>query len=226
MHNAALDLLENNKVKAIIGPQTSPEAKLLAILGDKAKLPILSFTSTPPSFQEFPYFVRIAQDEWTQFKGIANVVESFKWRNVILIYEDSDYGRETITSLVDSLQEKNIHVSYKSAIFYKGIDDLQIIKELHKLMTMQMATIIVHVSSSQASRLFLIAKKLGMMSKGYAWIVTDKTINLLHSLDSQVIESMQGVWALSLMFHHQLRCGNFLQDGKRKFITLRILMWN
>ena len=215
MHNAALDLLENNKVKAIIGPQTSPEAKLLAILGDKAKLPILSFTTTPSSFKEFPYFVRIAQDERTQFKGIASVVESFKWRNVILIYEDSDYGRETIPSLVDSLQEKNIH--YKSAIFYKGINDLQIIEELHKLMSMQMATIIVHVSSSQASRLFLIAKKLGMMSKGYAWIVTDKTINLLHSLDSQVIESMQGVLGFKSYVPSSIEMRKFSSRWKKEF---------
>ncbi|KAM7501653.1 hypothetical protein LguiB_000557 [Lonicera macranthoides] len=215
--SAALDLLENNKVKAIIGPQTSSETKLLAILCNKAKLPILSFTTTPSSFKEFPYFVRVAQDERTQFKGIANVVESFKWRNVILIYEDSDYGRETITSLVDSLREKNIHVSYKSAIFYNGNDDLQIIEELHKLMTMQMATIIVHVSSSQASLLFLIAKKLGMMSKGYAWIVTDRTINLLHSLDPQVIESMQGVLGFKSYVPLSVEMRKFSSRWKKEF---------
>ncbi|KAM7496292.1 hypothetical protein LguiA_020706 [Lonicera macranthoides] len=48
------------------------------------------------------------------------------------------------------------------------------------------------MSPSLSSIIFLNAKSLRMMSEGYAWIVTDKTINLLHYMDSEAIESMQG----------------------------------
>ncbi|KAM7501644.1 hypothetical protein LguiB_000548 [Lonicera macranthoides] len=48
------------------------------------------------------------------------------------------------------------------------------------------------MSPSLSSIIFLNAKRLRMMSEGYGWIVTDKTINLLHYMDSESIESMQG----------------------------------
>ncbi|KAK2965808.1 hypothetical protein RJ640_025317 [Escallonia rubra] len=190
--NAALDLLENNEVQAIIGPETSLEAKLLALLGDKAKLPILSLAANPSPIAEHPYFVQITQDETTQFEGIAEVIQSFQWRDVVLIYEDSDYGTEAVPKLVDSFEERSIRVTYRSAISPLGVDD-QILEELHRLMTMQTTTFVVHVSPSLASSIFQNARLLGMMSEGYAWIVTDKTMNILHSLDSEVVKSMDGV---------------------------------
>lgn len=189
---AALDLLENIEVQAIIGSETLLEAKLLAMLGDKAKVLILSFAANPSSSTEYPYFVRITQDEKTQFEGISNLVESFKWRDVILIYEDTDYGRETTPYLLDSFQEKNIHFSYKSIMSPNSKDDGQMIEELHKLKNMYAKVFMVHMLPSLSSILFLNARRLGMMIEGYAWILTDKTMNLLHYMDSETIESMQG----------------------------------
>ncbi|XP_059625215.1 glutamate receptor 1.4-like [Cornus florida] len=83
--SAVLDLLENMKVQAIIGPGTSPEAMLLAALGDKAKVPILSFSRTP-SPTEYSYLVQLTQDQTLEFYGVASVVESFQWTNVNFSY--------------------------------------------------------------------------------------------------------------------------------------------
>lgn len=44
-----------------------------------------------------------------------------------------------------------------------------------------------------ASRLFTRAKQIGMMSREYAWIVTDGITNEVSSLDPSVMESMLGV---------------------------------
>lgn len=64
-------------MKAIIGPESTAQARFLEVLGDKANVPILSFSTTPFSNQN-PYFLRIAEDETTQFKGIAAMVEAFE----------------------------------------------------------------------------------------------------------------------------------------------------
>ena len=39
MWNAALDLMKNEKVHAILGPQKSAQAKFVADLGEKAQVP-------------------------------------------------------------------------------------------------------------------------------------------------------------------------------------------
>ncbi|KAE8730556.1 hypothetical protein F3Y22_tig00002919pilonHSYRG00170 [Hibiscus syriacus] len=52
---------------------------------------------------------------------------------------------------------------------------------------------VVLMSPFLASRLFLNAERLGMKSKGYAWITTDTITDFMNSMDPSVIESMQEV---------------------------------
>ncbi|KAJ0051723.1 hypothetical protein Pint_03112 [Pistacia integerrima] len=166
----AFDLLENFNLKAIIfiGAQSSMETKFLGELGDKAKIPIISFSTpstSPFSNKLYPYLVQIAQDETSQVAAIAAIVEAFKWKNVITIHEDSDEWRVFILHLVESLQDKNIHIAYKSSLAVSSADN-QINEELNKLMAFGPTVFIVHMSPILASRLFMSAKKLGMMKKG------------------------------------------------------------
>ncbi|XP_028077695.1 glutamate receptor 2.2-like [Camellia sinensis] len=214
--SAALDLIDNIKVQAmIIGPETSLEEKLLAFLGDKAKVPIISFMTSPCSTHN-PYFVQIKSDEITEFKGITDIIGSFGWRNVILVHEDTDCGREILPFLANTFEETGLHIAYMSSISPSATND-QIIEELHKLMTTQTTVYIVHISPSLASRLFLNVKKLGMMTEGYAWIVTAKTMNLLHSMDSSAIESMQGAFGSKSYILASGELHNFTLRWKRKF---------
>ncbi|KAK2979006.1 hypothetical protein RJ640_023588 [Escallonia rubra] len=187
--SAALDLLENLEVHAIIGPETSLETNLLAILGDKAKVPILSFAARPPSSAKHPFLLSITQSESAQLKCIATIIESFKWRDVIVIYEDTDY--RILPLFIDSFKEKNIHIAYWSAISPSASNG-QILEELHKLRTMHTKVFVVHMSPSLASRFFVNANRLGMMHEGSAWLITDQTVNVMDTMDSEVIESLQG----------------------------------
>ncbi|KAK1428537.1 hypothetical protein QVD17_17372 [Tagetes erecta] len=81
--SVAYDLLENLKVQAIVGPETPLEAKILSNLGDKTKVPVLSLTASP-SFNStaHPYLLQMAQDETIEWKGLAAIVETFKWTDV------------------------------------------------------------------------------------------------------------------------------------------------
>lgn len=62
-----------------------------------------------------------------------------------------------------------------------------------KLMTMQTRVFIVYMNTALASRVFALADQNGMMSKGYAWIITAGLSNSLNVLDSEVVDSMDGV---------------------------------
>ncbi|KAL3517899.1 hypothetical protein ACH5RR_020488 [Cinchona calisaya] len=193
--SAAVDLLENINVQAIIGPETSLETKFLAVLGDKAKVPIFSFASIISSPGTYPFLVQIKQDVISQFKGIATILNSYNWRDVFIIYEDSDDGREVLPHLLKSFQEADVRIVSAIAISPFSTGD-QIHNELNILMTRKPNVFIVHMSPPLASLLFQSAKRLGMMKAGFAWIATDKTMNQFHSMDSEVIESSQGVVGL------------------------------
>ncbi|KAK1428541.1 hypothetical protein QVD17_17377 [Tagetes erecta] len=74
--------------------------------------------------------------------------------------------------------------------------DEQITEVLRKITISSSTVVVVHKSSLLASRIILIAKRLGMVSEEYAWIVIDKTIDILKPVDNEVIESYQGVIVL------------------------------
>nr|GMD15957.1 glutamate receptor 1.2-like [Ipomoea batatas] len=190
---AAQDLLKNNKVQAMfIMPETSSEATLLAILGDKAKVPIFSFSPLSSSMGH-PYLIQVSEDESTGLKGVTAFVAAFKWKNVIIIHDHpAGDATKSLSYLLNTLQEHNVRVVHVSTLSPLTEDNRIIEEELNKLKKMQTSIFIVHVSAPLAARLFQSAKALGMMAAGYAWVVTDKTMDLFHTLDSEAIESMQG----------------------------------
>lgn len=179
-------------MQAIIGSQSTAEAKFLAVLGDQAIIPILSLSALPYSSNRHPYFLQIIQDETTQVKAITSMALSFGWKYVIVIFEETENGREMATFITNSLQEKSITITYMSAISTSSSYEV-LQEELHKLSKMQAKLYIVHASHSLASHILRNAKYLGMMDAGYKWIVTSKTMNFLSIMDTEVIESMQGV---------------------------------
>ncbi|XP_048332789.1 glutamate receptor 1.2 [Ziziphus jujuba] len=217
--SAAFDLLDNVKVEAIIGAQTRKEAKFLAELGDKAEVPVISL-SEPSSclpFGKYPFFIQSTQDvETCQFKGIAAMVNAFKWRDVILIYEDTDFGRDILPYMVDSIHENGINITYKSAISDSCTDD-NVVEELHKLMELQTKMFIVHMSKVLVSKLLINAEGLGMMSEGYAWFLTATTMNLFTSVDPSVIASMQGLVGLKSYIPESKHLHNLTLRLTRKF---------
>ncbi|XP_023751768.2 glutamate receptor 1.4 [Lactuca sativa] len=187
--SSVYNLLKKAKVQAIIGPETHLPSKLLSLAADKAAVPIFSFAS--PSSREHPYLFQIKQDESSMAKSIAALVKSYNWMNVIFVHEDNDDGTEILKYLAGSFQEKNIRISYRSSISASATYD-SITQDLRKIMTFHTAVIIIHVSPALASSLILNAKRLGMVSEGYAWILTEKTVDLLRSTNFTVIESSQG----------------------------------
>ncbi|XVE78205.1 hypothetical protein DITRI_Ditri13aG0125800 [Diplodiscus trichospermus] len=99
-------------MEAIFGAQISLEARFLTDFGDRNKIPVISF-SIPSSFPfsaRSPFFVQIGDDQTSQIKGVAALIELYKWRNVILIHDqqndldlDSD---DTVSRLAALLKEK------------------------------------------------------------------------------------------------------------------------
>ncbi|XP_061963060.1 glutamate receptor 2.8-like [Populus nigra] len=217
---AALDLIKNVEVQAILGPKTSMQANFVIDLGEKAQVPIISFSATSPSLTSIrsSYFLRATQNDSAQVNAISAIVQAFGWREAVPIYIDNEYGEGIIPYLIDALQEVDARVPYRSVISPSATDD-QIVEELYRLMTMQTRVFIVHMYRSLGTRLFTKAKEIGMMSEGYVWIMTDGlSVDFLSSPNHSVTDTIQGVLGIKPYVPRTKELEYFRARWKRKFL--------
>ncbi|WJX76420.1 hypothetical protein P8452_59840 [Trifolium repens] len=204
-----------------MGPATTMEANFVIQLGDKEHVPIVTFSATSPSLSSLqsPYFFQISQIDSAQVKAITSIILAFGWNQVVPIYIDNSFGEGLIPYLTNVLQQANIQVPYLSAISLSATDDA-ITQELYKIMTIISTRVfIVHMSPNLGSKLFTLAKKIGMMGQGYVWIVTDSMTNLFNSLNLNVWDSMEGVIGVRTYIPRTKKLDDFRVRWKRRFIS-------
>ncbi|KAK3435464.1 hypothetical protein EUGRSUZ_C00162 [Eucalyptus grandis] len=214
--SSAVELLENERVDALIGPQTSEEAELLGELGDR--VPIISFSASSPllSREKNPNFIRMTTNDNSQVGAIAALVQKFGWRELVIIHEDSSYGNGIIPDLLLTLHEGNARVAHRTVLPPQA-RDIYVEAQLYKLMALSANIFIVHMSASLASRFFIKVNELGLMSTGYGWIVTDGIVNELPVMDQSVLDSMQGVIGIRPSIPPSERLHNFSTKWRNNF---------
>lgn len=215
---AAINLLKNTQVMAIFGPQRSVQADFVIDIGTKVNVPIISPATTPNlSPRSSPYFIRSSWSASSQSRAIAAIVEAFGWREVAFIYEDSKYGGGLVPFFTDDLLKiSNALVSYQSVVSPSAGDE-QILKELYEIKTKQTRVFVVHLGPLLASRFFKKAEEAGMMSKGYAWIITASLTSLLDYVDSETIEAMQGVVGVRPYIPRSYELTDFSKRWSKRF---------
>ncbi|WOG95092.1 hypothetical protein DCAR_0314394 [Daucus carota subsp. sativus] len=209
---AAQELVVKNVAAMIVGAEMSLDAKLLALIGDKARVPIFSLSGSA-SFDEYPYFLQLSHSEAMQFEATAALVESFHWKAIIFIGENANYKPGVISCLLESFQEKNIQIDHISSLSSTITDD-GILAELHKLMSMQTTIFVLHMTPSLASRLFSSVKSLGMQSEGYAWILTDTTRDIMNS--GELMQPIEGALALKPYVPPSTKLRNFTSRWRKE----------
>ncbi|KAL8458832.1 hypothetical protein ACS0TY_036367 [Phlomoides rotata] len=213
--SSAIDLLKNTQVMAIFGPQKPSQASFVIEIGNNVSVPIISpETGVSISPEESPYYIRAAWSYSSQFKVIAAIVKAFGWSEVAFIYHNPKYGGGPLPFFIGSM----IQVSHQSVFSSSSRDD-QILKDLYSLKMMQTRVFIVHLGPKLASRFFRIAKEAGMMSGGYAWIMVDKLTNLLHLVDSEAREAMQGVIGVRAYVPRSNELKNFEKRWSKRFLA-------
>lgn len=212
--HVALQLMENDVV-AVVGPQSSGIGHIISHVANELHVPLLSFGATDPTLSalQYPYFVRTTQSDYYQMFAIADLVDYYKWREVIAIYVDDDNGRNGIAVLGDALSRKRAKISHKAA-FPPGATKSEISELLSGVNLRESRVYVLHVNPDSGLAIFSIAKELKMMGNGYVWIATDWLPSMLDSLErveTSTVNLLQGVVA----FRHHIPD----TDLKKNFIS-------
>ncbi|WOL06456.1 glutamate receptor 2.7 [Canna indica] len=213
---AAVDLLKNARVKAIIGPMTSRDAAFVIHLGDRTRVPVLSFSASSPSLSPAhnPFFVRATTNDSSQVAAIAAVVQHFAWRQAVLVYGDSEYGTGIVPFLIDALQEAGTRIPYRGVVPSTASAD-RIDEELRRLKDMPARVFVVHMLPDLGALFLRRAKDLGMMSNGYVWITTDGITSVIHR--PIVVDALRGVIGVRPYINRSKEVINFTARFRWRF---------
>lgn len=180
-------------MEAIVGAQSLQEAKLLATISEKAKVPVIStFLQNTLSLKKYDHFLQWTHDATSKAKGITSFIQDFSCESFVVIYEDDDDWRESLQVLVEIFQDEGIHISRSVSFAIQSYGEDHMINQLRKLKISRTTVFVVHMSEILVSRLFRCVEELGLMQEGYAWILTARTMNRFHYLDRFDLRSMHG----------------------------------
>lgn len=217
--SAAKNLINKHEVRAIIGMETWEEVAFTAELGNNSQVPILSLTMEFPIWasKRWAFLLNVARSQNSQMRAVAGIVQSWGWRRVAVIYEEVTLTTAGIfPHLIDALRKINSEVEILLPIPSFPSDN-SLIESLEKLKRSQCRVFIVHTSLHLASSIFMEAKNLGMVDKGFVWIATTRITNQIESLNSSMISSMQGLIGIKSYFSHM---GKSYQEFHSRFRTL------
>ncbi|KAK9936487.1 hypothetical protein M0R45_013327 [Rubus argutus] len=205
--SAAEELIKEKKVKLLMGMETWQEAALVAGVANRAQIPLISFaapTITPPLIQSrWPFLIRIASDAAAQMKCIADIVSLYTWKRVVVIYEDDGYGGDAgmLALLSEALQDVGSKIEHHlvlprvSSLSNPNWAELE---EMWKLSSFQSRVFILLQSSlATVTNVYRVAKKMGLVGRDSAWIITESITSLL---DPQVNSEMEGTLGIKTYY--------------------------
>ncbi|KAK8935799.1 Glutamate receptor 2.8 [Platanthera zijinensis] len=215
---AAIDLIKNVQAKAIIGPQTSTNAQFVIDLGEKTQVPIISSSAKSPSLltTQSSYFIRTAFNDNIQANVVASIVQQFNWRQVVPVYVDDEYGNGILPCLINTFQEIDVRVPYRSRIPPSATMD-EILRELNKLKEMQTRVFVVHMTFHLGLHLFTAAEQAGMLKEGYVWITTYGLTDIVDLMGSPAATVMRGVLGLKPFVNRTSKLRDFNQRWREMF---------
>nr|DAD21117.1 TPA_asm: hypothetical protein HUJ06_022580 [Nelumbo nucifera] len=226
--SAADELINKHQVQAILGMETWQETALVAQVGNRAQVPVLSMATSSASASltsmQWPFLVRMSNNGSTQMKCVADIVQVYQWKRVITISEDDTYGSDSgmVDLLSNALRAVGSEIEYRMALppLSSLSDPKATIRHgLEKLRSKQLRVfILVQSSLPFVTHLFTEAKEMGLMEKESVWIITDAVTSVLDSVNSSVISSMQGVLGIKTHFSYSSPLfKEFYSEFKRKF---------
>ncbi|XP_071715075.1 glutamate receptor 2.1-like [Rutidosis leptorrhynchoides] len=217
---AAKQLIDEHKVKDILGGQTWEEASAIAevISNIEHEIPIflsLAGTSQQKETEQWPFFIQAVPTQTTQMNAIAAILQSLGIRQVTLIYETSK-SSSIISHFSQALRKKDLELTHILPL----TSSYSLEKELEVLKKQRRKVFVIHTSVELGVRLFKAAKKMEMIGEGYLWVATNEITDLFHSINSTMISSLKGIIGVKSYFNENTK--DFKDFRKRFRLKFRL----
>ncbi|XP_068651159.1 glutamate receptor 2.9-like [Aristolochia californica] len=206
----AVRLVQENQVQVIVGSLTWEEVGLMAEMDDKTQpVPVLSLvpsTLTPPTpFPQASFVIPMATDVFLEMRSVAELVGLYRWRRVVVIYEEEANARASDLSVFAFLSDLLRGVGSEIEKYFRvpPLDEPKaVVEELLNKMKRQQCRVyvIIKLSLPMVLTLFSEAKQMGLMESDSTWITTERVTSLLDFVPPSALFSLQGVIGLKTYF--------------------------
>ncbi|XP_071721800.1 glutamate receptor 3.7-like [Rutidosis leptorrhynchoides] len=211
--------LVEEKVVAIVGPQSSSIARTLSEISNGLKLPLISYAATDPTLSslQFPFFIRATHSDSHQMAAIVDLIDFYGWKEVIAVYVDDDHGRNGVFALDEKLTNKMFKVSHKLPL-PPDFDQNTVMGLLNRSKIIGPRVYVVHLNPDPRLRIFVAAKKLQMMTSNYVWFATDwfsTTLDSFSPMNQSLLSLVDGVVGIRQHIPATVKKRDFLSRWRR-----------
>uniref|UniRef100_A0A7N2R4Y0 Receptor ligand binding region domain-containing protein n=1 Tax=Quercus lobata TaxID=97700 RepID=A0A7N2R4Y0_QUELO len=170
----------------------------------------------------------MTNNDSAKIKCIAEIVRTYNWKKVIVIYEDDAYGSDSgmLDLLSEALQEVDSEIEYHLVL--PPISSLPnaggfVLDKLLKLqLTAQSRVFIVLQSSiTMVSHLFKEAKKVGLIGRESAWIIPESVAIVLDFVNNTFFSSMEGALGIKTYYSNSSNSYKDFYDQFTKFFETK-----
>eukprot|EP00058_Branchiostoma_floridae_P028593 XP_002614084.1 hypothetical protein BRAFLDRAFT_67330 [Branchiostoma floridae] len=176
--DGSVPTVDYKKIVGVVGCSSSVTSIQVANLLKLFTLPQISYWSTSPELsikKRFPYFSRTVPSDEFQARAIMDIVTTFNWTYISVVYEDSNYGQQGLSQLKAEAERRGICI-YLALKFPRDSQMASsecfndIMKDLGSKDTVRV--VIVYGTDQDAAELMRAAKRANTAGR-YVWIGSD-----------------------------------------------------
>ena len=177
--NITQSKLGRKPISALVGPDESNTAVVIAGLLQALNVSAISPTATSPalSANTYQYLYRAPPSDSFKGKAMADLIEHFKWSYVAAIGQDDSYGRNGLWSVVREAEVRNNSFCLAMATFISRESPLlsvrNIVSTLHRQENIRVVILWIH--GSTAAQFFTEVYTQNVT--GRVWILSDVFIS-------------------------------------------------
>nr|AHA51452.1 ANF_receptor domain-containing protein [Thalassocalyce inconstans] len=174
MIDASCDLVDNG-VSIIISKGTSTNTAVQSDIFSPLKIPHIAISATDPYLynDNRKYLIRLSSSDRYQSKAIYDLIKQYNWYEVSLFASADSYGLNGVIEL-EHLLIKDHTITIVNTLFFEAKhENLDVTSQLTDIKNSLSKVIILNSGGAYGKRVLEQAYGLGLLGKGFVWIVTD-----------------------------------------------------
>jgi ABC-type branched-subunit amino acid transport system substrate-binding protein len=199
---ASLAAKDGNSV--LVGPSFSGPAKQASVVAEHEQIPMVLVDATSPHLSGNDFLMRTCVSDQAYSKFALKVIQHFGWERFSVIHSQTEYGNGLKELLIVESEMSGVECSVNQAFstdLGEGTMDEEIHLALHSVHESHTRIVVLIAHPSDAWRVMLKAKEMGMTGKGWVWIgvgwAGDTMFNYAGSLKGELRDATEGMLSLN-----------------------------